>query len=186
MELGVLNISLEKVCFFIAKAREFDVKVAPAIREFGGNPAGGQADARVDDQADYQTDAQADNLADNLADNPADERAGDRIGNPAGDRADARESVALSDYPNDPTYEELFSFLSDLNRGEQVALVALAWLGRGDFGKDEWRDIVGQATDAHNGRTPQYLLGMPLLGDYLEEGLDQLGLDYAEFQENRL
>jgi hypothetical protein len=51
----------------------------------------------------------------------------------------------------------------------------LTWLGRGDGTKDDWSDLVEQARDARSDHTADYLLGMPLLGDYLEEALSQLG-----------
>jgi hypothetical protein len=51
----------------------------------------------------------------------------------------------------------------------------LAWLGRGDGDVSDWDDLRSQAADAHNSRTAAYLLGLPLLPDYLEEALDQFG-----------
>ena len=57
--------------------------------------------------------------------------------------------------------------------------MTLAWLGRGDGGVDEWDDLRAEAARAHR-RTASYLLGMPLLSDYLEEGLSQLGIPYDE------
>ena len=56
-----------------------------------------------------------------------------------------------------------------------MELVALTWLGRGDFGADEWQTAVAQARDSWNERTADYLIGTPLAADYLEEGLDSLG-----------
>jgi hypothetical protein len=56
-----------------------------------------------------------------------------------------------------------------------VNLVALAWLGRGDYTADEWDAALEAARDAHNARTAEYLLGIPLLGDFLEEGLSLMG-----------
>jgi len=58
--------------------------------------------------------------------------------------------------------------------------VTLAWLGRGDGGIDEWDDLRAEAARVHNRRTASYLLGIPLLSDYLEEGLSQLGIAYDE------
>lgn len=62
-----------------------------------------------------------------------------------------------------------------MTEDEQIDLVALAWLGRGDGALDDWADLRAEAARAHNNRTAAYLLGMPLLGDYLEEGLSQFG-----------
>ena len=82
---------------------------------------------------------------------------------------------ALAEQADDPTYEELTSFIDALNEEEQINLVALTWLGRGDFTADEWSDALQAARDARSDHTDTYLLGIPLLGDYLEEGLSQLG-----------
>lgn len=73
-------------------------------------------------------------------------------------------------------YEELKEFIDGLNDDEQIELIALAWIGRGTFTADDWDEAVETALDEH-GRTPtKYLLSMPLLADYLEEGLNEFGL----------
>lgn len=92
---------------------------------------------------------------------------------------DAMMSV-LEDHPDDPTYEELRSFIASLTQDEQIDLVALTWLGRGDGTVDEWDDLREEAARAHNRRTASYLLGKPMLADHLEEALDQLGITYEE------
>jgi hypothetical protein len=92
---------------------------------------------------------------------------------------DAMLSV-LEDHSDDPVATELRAAIFGLNEDEQVDLVTLAWLGRGDGGIDEWDDLRTEAARAHNRRTAAYLLGMPLLSDYLEEGLSQLGIAYDE------
>lgn len=92
---------------------------------------------------------------------------------------DAMMSV-LEDHPDDPTYHELKSFISALTQDEQIDLVALMWLGRGDGVLDDWDDLSSEAARAHNRRTASYLLGKPMLADYLEEALDQFGIDCEE------
>ena len=47
------------------------------------------------------------------------------------------------------------------------------WLGRGDYTLDEWDKALTDAGDSWNPRTAEYLIGTPLLADYLTEGLDQ-------------
>ncbi len=81
----------------------------------------------------------------------------------------------LEDSADDYTRRELMDAIRGLNEDEQIELVALAWLGRGTFSLDEWDEAVDTARTEHNKRTAQYLLGLPLLGDYLEEGLAQFG-----------
>ena len=77
---------------------------------------------------------------------------------------------------------ELRSFIRGLNVDEQIDLVALLWLGRGDGNLDNWGDLRAQATAAHNSRTASYLTGTPMLADYLEEAMSQLGASAEEFE----
>lgn len=81
------------------------------------------------------------------------------------------EEIEHSPEDADATLDEIKSFIGSLNWDEQCQIVALAWLGRGDYTIDEWNDAVQTANDEHNNRTAEYLLGMPLLPDYLTEGL---------------
>jgi hypothetical protein len=70
------------------------------------------------------------------------------------------------------------SFISSLSEDEQIDLVALAWLGRDDNTIEDWpalREEAGRAHANRAGQTANYLLGMPLLADYLEEGLSLFG-----------
>jgi hypothetical protein len=114
-----LEISLEKVCFVIAKARELDVKVAPE---------------ELDDASDE----------------------------------DMMQRI-LEDYADDPTFEELRSFLVEQSDDELKELLALTWLGRGDFTIDEWRAGLRRVRDMRQYHTADYFLGTPLLADFLEE-----------------
>jgi hypothetical protein len=81
----------------------------------------------------------------------------------------------LEDQADDPVYEELTAFIAALDEDERADLVALTWLGRGDAGIEEWDDLRSEAARARNERTAAYLLGLPLLSEYLEEGLSQFG-----------
>ncbi len=81
----------------------------------------------------------------------------------------------LEDDKNDPVEHELISFIHDLNIDEKIELVALAWLGRGDGDLGNWNDLCSAARSAANSHTSAYLMGIPLLSDYLEEGLSLFG-----------
>ena len=94
--------------------------------------------------------------------------------------------AVLEDHKDDPVVEELTSFINSLSEDEQIDLVALAWLGRDDYSADDWLAVREEAARAHNQRTADYLLGPPLVGDFLEEGLSMLGYSCEEFQINRL
>jgi len=78
---------------------------------------------------------------------------------------------------------ELAGFIRDLNVDEQIDLVALMWLGRGDGDLASWRELHAQAARAHNQRTASYLIGTPMLADYLEEAMSQFGKSFEEFEE---
>ncbi|MFC4350193.1 DUF3775 domain-containing protein [Fodinicurvata halophila] len=87
---------------------------------------------------------------------------------------------------NDPLGEELAGYISSLPEDEQIELIALTWVGRGDYGPGEWSDVIEAAADRFNLRTAHYLLGMPQLADYLEEGLAAFGLSCGDYEENRI
>lgn len=89
--------------------------------------------------------------------------------------ADDGMTDVLEDHADDPTGQEIRGFIGAMTEDEQIDLVALAWLGRGDGTLEEWADLRGEAERQHNNRTASYLMGMPLLGDFLEEGLSQFG-----------
>jgi hypothetical protein len=77
---------------------------------------------------------------------------------------------------------ELSGFIRGLNVDEQIDLVALMWLGRGDGDLDSWNDLRQEASRAHNNRTARYLIETPMLADYLEEALSQLGKSFEDFE----
>ena len=64
----------------------------------------------------------------------------------------------------------------DLNIDEAAELVALVWLGRGDFDAADYTQAVDEARDRAFAATSTYLLRMPMLADHLEGGLEALGL----------
>lgn len=104
---------------------------------------------------------------------------------PGSNAADDGEREVLEDYADDATLAELREAIEDLNEDQIIDLIAIAWLGRGDFGRDEWKEARALASERHRARSSSYLLGMPALGDYLEEGLAELGISGIE-PENRL
>jgi hypothetical protein len=77
----------------------------------------------------------------------------------------------LEDKADDPTREELVGAIRELNEDERAELVALAWLGRGTYDLEEWDEAVSTARSEHGRNAAKYLIGLPLLGDYLEDGM---------------
>jgi hypothetical protein len=92
---------------------------------------------------------------------------------------DAMISV-LEDHRDDPVVQEIAAAIFAMTEDERVDLVTLTWLGRGDGSIEDWDELRAEAQRAHNNRTASYLLGIPLLPDYLEEGLAQFGHSCAE------
>jgi len=91
----------------------------------------------------------------------------------------------LTDNGDDPVREELLDAIRELNDDERVQLVALAWLGRGTYDLSEWRTALDTARSEHRRRTAEYLLGLPLLGDYLEDGLSMFGDGIVDVSDTR-
>ncbi len=68
-----------------------------------------------------------------------------------------------------------------MSEDEQIDLVALMRLGRGDGTIGEWKDLRQQAAEGRSGGpTARYLPGEPMLGDLLAEGLGEFGLSWTE------
>lgn len=128
-----LTINPDKVCFVIAKAREFNVKVAP--------------EELSDDGDDME-----------------------RI---------------LEDYSDDATLQELKGFLDTQGDDELREMLALTWIGRGDYTAAEWQAVMREIRDVREMHTIDYLLGTPLLADYLEEGLSLFGHSCESFDAGR-
>lgn len=101
-----------------------------------------------------------------------------------GDSGDDDMSYGRGGRGQDTDRSELAGFIRDLNVDEQIDLVALMWLGRGDGDLDNWRELRAQAAQAHNQRTASYLIGTPMLADYLEEAMSQFGKSFEEFEEH--
>lgn len=87
----------------------------------------------------------------------------------------------LGDYKNDLTFTEIKLAINDLEPDQQATLVALFWVGRGDFDAGEWDNACLEAQRVWNKRTAEYLLTKPLLADFLEDGLNQLGYSCEEY-----
>jgi hypothetical protein len=99
---------------------------------------------------------------------------------------DDNEIDVLEDRRSDPTYAELMGTLEALNEDELSDLVALTWIGRGDFTREEWNEAKEEARSNTSKTTASYLLGTPLLGDYLENGFNELGYSCEDVEADRL
>lgn len=77
----------------------------------------------------------------------------------------------------------LATFIEELNEDEQAALVALAWVGRGDYEPEEWEEALRLAKERGAGTdTATYLLSMDMAGDLISEGLAAFGIAIEEVE----
>jgi hypothetical protein len=104
----------------------------------------------------------------------------------------AKEAVVIPEVPDAPTDDWAMQVLADhlddhslgafrdtvedLSERQRAELVALMWVGRGDFSVDEWEEAVDQAIGDFSIRAGEYVLAHPMISDHFEEGLDALGL----------
>ena len=86
----------------------------------------------------------------------------------------------LAEHQGDPTFQEFRNTINDLEPDQQVSIVALMWIGRGDFEADEWDAAYRQAAEERTRHTAEYLIATPLVADYLEEGLAAFGYSCEE------
>lgn len=81
----------------------------------------------------------------------------------------------LADHQDDLTLIEASKIIEDLEPDQQVDLLALLYVGRGDF---EANDFAAARREAKANLAPgltQYLFSKPQLPDYLMRGLQGLG-----------
>ena len=100
--------------------------------------------------------------------------------------SDDAEWDVLESGADNPTYEELVDAINLLSDPERIELLALTWLGRGDYSKEDWREALKEARRIHDEKETDYLVGTPLLADYLEERLSQLGYSIDDFEIGRM
>src|SRR5215210_4722404 len=83
---------------------------------------------------------------------------------------------------DDMTEAEIRDVIAGLNEDERHDLIALVYVGRGDFEPEEWGAAVRMARereDAASLPTSDWLLGIPNLADLLDEGLAAMGRSCA-------
>ncbi len=98
------------------------------------------------------------------------------------DPPDDDERQVLLDTPDNPTEEELRDAIDGLGPPERQELLALMWLGRGDYDAGSWPEALREAAETNIANVTSYLVGTPLLPDYLEEGASALGLSLEDFR----
>ncbi len=93
---------------------------------------------------------------------------------------DDQMAAVLEDHGDDPVVSEIRAAIFAMTEDERLDLVALVWLGRGDGSLLEWSELRQEAGRQHGERTAQYLLNMPLLAEYLADGLSHFGISCSD------
>lgn len=83
-----------------------------------------------------------------------------------------------------PDSPQLRNYVSGLNEDEQISLVALMWIGRESYAPEELEEALEMARAEATAPTEQYLSGIPNLAEYLEDGMDALGIDVADAEDH--
>ena len=96
---------------------------------------------------------------------------------PGSNPTDDRDVGVLEDLPDNSVEAELRDALRALNEDEAIDVIALMWIGRGDFSREEWGEARRLATERHRRDPTGYLMGNPTLADDLEEGAEAVGHD---------
>jgi len=91
----------------------------------------------------------------------------------------------LEDGAGDSTRQELFDAIRSLDVDQRFELIALVWVGRGTYEIGDWQEALDTARQEHAKRPAHYLMEMPLLGDYIEEGLDAFGESVVDMADTR-
>lgn len=77
----------------------------------------------------------------------------------------------------DPSERDLRTAIAALPADEQAVLVALTWIGRGDFGPQDFDTALTRAFDRSGPPAPDYLLSIGPLADSLLKGAAACGAD---------
>jgi hypothetical protein len=86
----------------------------------------------------------------------------------------------LQDDGSDPVAQEIREFVNSLTEDEQIDVIALMRLGRGDAEIEEWNKLRRETSETRTAPAARVLLGEPLVSDYLAEGLSAFGIDWPD------
>jgi len=94
--------------------------------------------------------------------------------------------IILMGHELDRAEGELRGLLETLNEDEQAEVVAIMWIGRGSFEAEDFAEALATAQTEATTPTADYLIGTPHLSDHLEAGLEALGVDPSEAEDDLL
>ncbi|HWE73250.1 MAG TPA: DUF3775 domain-containing protein [Stellaceae bacterium] len=105
---------------------------------------------------------------------------------PGSNPTDDGDLDVLADNPGDRTEAELRDALRSLNEDEAIDVIALMWIGRGDFAREEWGEARQLATERHRRDPTGYLMGNPTFADELEDGAEAVGHSLADIEADHI
>jgi hypothetical protein len=105
---------------------------------------------------------------------------------PGSNPTDDRDVGVLEDIPENSVEAELRDALRSLNEDEAIDVIALMWIGRGDFAREEWEEARRLATERHRRDPTGYLMGNPTFADELEEGAEAVGHSLMDIEADHL
>ena len=77
---------------------------------------------------------------------------------------------------------ELRAFIAGLDQDEQAGLVACMWIGRGTFDAADLDEALDTAFAEATAPPEDYLTGTPHLPEHLETGLEAMGIDVTDLE----
>ena len=94
--------------------------------------------------------------------------------------------IILMGHELDRAEGEMRGLIDTLNEDEMVELVAIMWIGRGSFEPEDFAEALAHARAEATTPTADYLIGTPHMSDHLEAGLEMLGIDPSDEQDDVL
>lgn len=99
---------------------------------------------------------------------------------------DGEPQLAAEGRPDNAIGAELRQAIESMSEDEKAFLVALTWIGRGDFESDEFDSAIVTAFERNQGSTADYLMGMPMLGEFVEQGAAACGIPVSREEAERV
>ena len=106
-------------------------------------------------------------------------REGEVMPDLGGNASDDAGPATLQETSGDLLLKELREEIKAMDVDHKHELVALMWVGRGDFVEEEWQEALALAEERHDGPTWRYLLSHPRVADQIASGLEELGHDHV-------
>lgn len=79
---------------------------------------------------------------------------------------------------------QLDGLIEAMAEDEAHDLVALLWVGRGDFEPEEWAEARRTAREEATAPLGRYLADQPQLADHLEAGLEAMGVSARDAEDD--